>query len=418
MPWTSGVRCQRFFRSRVASGWFEIGRGFESPDTQPAATVEEIVERARRIYSSQGERFETEAEDAIRVAYDKTEPNGWVSHVGWAAHLEGFKRDKLRETMAPVREDEPVLQRMCASLDRVMDQARATATLTKVRSPALHEIQRKNIDVKPRFPFVNRMEDDSWARYKGVWMKLLCILARNEMSGDGVRSYRLTKRQDEALDALLDAIVLPPDATGPAVTDADVDRLSLALVMALLDHQLKRGHYDNAIISGLAVMGLRDDGGWVDVLEYTPIYSAVIKVARMMVLYQSYLEQIRAAMRRGFVFVCVGLSEIHFHTAKRHARGHCLAFSSTQNESECPRHDRPCASTQAGSRSASAILYPRVDVRAVPRNPPVRVVLCIPCYRAPKLAVEVTLLHASSDTNRSIHGARATSLPIWVGLVT
>ncbi|KAH6986727.1 hypothetical protein EDB80DRAFT_731906 [Ilyonectria destructans] len=27
VPWRTCVRCQRFFRSRVASGWFEVGRG-------------------------------------------------------------------------------------------------------------------------------------------------------------------------------------------------------------------------------------------------------------------------------------------------------------------------------------------------------------------------------------------------------
>jgi RecQ family ATP-dependent DNA helicase len=63
------------------------------------------------------------------------------------------------------------------------------------------------------------------------------------------------------------------------------------MVVGLLDHQYKQGHYDNIIISGLAVMGIRDDGGWVDATDYTSIYSAVIKVARMLVVYQSFLER-------------------------------------------------------------------------------------------------------------------------------
>ncbi|KAH7199038.1 uncharacterized protein B0J16DRAFT_239829, partial [Fusarium flagelliforme] len=61
--------------------------------------------------------------------------------------------------------------------------------------------------------------------------------------------------------------------------------------MALLDHRLAAGEYRSAIISGLAVMGIRKDGGWMDVLDYTPIYSAVIKIARAMVVYQSYVER-------------------------------------------------------------------------------------------------------------------------------
>ncbi|RFN42597.1 ATP-dependent dna helicase, partial [Fusarium flagelliforme] len=49
--------------------------------------------------------------------------------------------------------------------------------------------------------------------------------------------------------------------------------------------------YRSAIISGLAVLGIRKDGGWMDVMDYTPMYSAVIKVARAMVVYQSFQER-------------------------------------------------------------------------------------------------------------------------------
>lgn len=38
-------------------------------------------------------------------------------------------------------------------------------------------------------------------------------------------------------------------------------------------------------------MGLDPDGGWVPVVNYTSVYSAVIKVARYLVLYQSILER-------------------------------------------------------------------------------------------------------------------------------
>ena len=56
-------------------------------------------------------------------------------------------------------------------------------------------------------------------------------------------------------------------------------------MVALADHALPQGEYENALISGLAVMGMRGDGGWVSALDYTPVYSAVIKVMRMLVLY-------------------------------------------------------------------------------------------------------------------------------------
>ncbi|KAK1621905.1 hypothetical protein BDP81DRAFT_302798, partial [Colletotrichum phormii] len=46
---------------------------------------------------------------------------------------------------------------------------------------------------------------------------------------------------------------------------------------------LKRGQYENAIVSALAVIGIRADGGWMDITDYTTKYLAIIKVARMLV---------------------------------------------------------------------------------------------------------------------------------------
>lgn len=45
------------------------------------------------------------------------------------------------------------------------------------------------------------------------------------------------------------------------------------------------------MISGLAVIAIEEDGGWTLPINYTPVYSAVIKVARILVVYQSYLER-------------------------------------------------------------------------------------------------------------------------------
>jgi len=40
-----------------------------------------------------------------------------------------------------------------------------------------------------------------------------------------------------------------------------------------LNHLLQESEYKSAIISGLAVLGIRDDDGWLDAEDYTPKYS-------------------------------------------------------------------------------------------------------------------------------------------------
>src|SRR5277367_6410975 len=70
-----------------------------------------------------------------------------------------------------------------------------------------------------------------------------------------------------------------------------IDRLCLELCITLLNHELGDDEYESVIISGLAVMGFRDDRGWLNAEDYTTKYSGVIKVARMLVVYRSYIEQ-------------------------------------------------------------------------------------------------------------------------------
>jgi hypothetical protein len=60
--------------------------------------------------------------------------------------------------------------------------------------------------------------------------------------------------------------------------------------MALLNHELGDDEYESVIISGLAVMGFHDDRGWLNAEDYTTKYSRVIKIARMLVVYWSYIE--------------------------------------------------------------------------------------------------------------------------------
>jgi hypothetical protein len=60
--------------------------------------------------------------------------------------------------------------------------------------------------------------------------------------------------------------------------------------MALLNHELSDDKYKSVIISGLAMMGFYNDRGWLNAKDYTTKYSRVIKIARMLVVYRSYIE--------------------------------------------------------------------------------------------------------------------------------
>jgi hypothetical protein len=42
------------------------------------------------------------------------------------------------------------------------------------------------------------------------------------------------------------------------------------------------------LISGLVILGMREDDGWLDTEDYTPKYSAMIKLARLIVVQEAY----------------------------------------------------------------------------------------------------------------------------------
>ncbi|KAK4206214.1 hypothetical protein QBC37DRAFT_445140 [Rhypophila decipiens] len=195
LPWTTGIQCQRFFRSRVASQWFEVGRGSQVAVVAVVSASEETVEqRITQIHKAQAKKLEEKKQQIIQAGDEKAEPNPWLRRVGWAEHLQGLDRERLRESMGPIGEDEATLQRMWDSLGRVMDQARAAAVPIRVGHAVLFEVNRKEAHMKATKPFDSRMEDDTWIRYREVMRKLLCFIQRTQDWEDEARPrYMLTQ---------------------------------------------------------------------------------------------------------------------------------------------------------------------------------------------------------------------------------
>ncbi|PNP44458.1 hypothetical protein TGAMA5MH_03804 [Trichoderma gamsii] len=205
----------------------------------------------------------------------------------------------------------------------------------------MFEMNRREVSVQAKRPFEPRMEEDSWARYKGVMCKIICIIYRTKQRPREERPpYAMTSAQKrywkgfvkacsqyQALQKDHQAMLAAEedceergessasDSDGSSSTGEDVynrihDRIKenqescrdmcARLIIAMLDHSLGDHQYDSVLISTLAVMGVRDDGGWHSALDYTPVLSAVIKVARIVVLYDVYTDrqaEIRTIMR-------------------------------------------------------------------------------------------------------------------------
>jgi hypothetical protein len=69
------------------------------------------------------------------------------------------------------------------------------------------------------------------------------------------------------------------------------------LWIVLLNQPLQDNKYKSVLISGLAILGMRDDKGWLDTEDYTPKYSAVIKLVQLIVVQEAY-ERRREAIKQ------------------------------------------------------------------------------------------------------------------------
>ncbi|KAK1450837.1 hypothetical protein CMEL01_16776 [Colletotrichum melonis] len=83
LPWTTGVQCQRFFRSRAGSKWFEVARA-RTTDEGPQAVANrsparQATDRVRDLRKMQAERVKTSHDELIRTANERLEPSPWLA---------------------------------------------------------------------------------------------------------------------------------------------------------------------------------------------------------------------------------------------------------------------------------------------------------------------------------------------------
>ncbi|KAH8669335.1 hypothetical protein BGZ61DRAFT_498117 [Ilyonectria robusta] len=169
VPWRTGVQCQRFFRNRVASSWFEVGRSIPSSSRGDSQNdVNRKAEFIKRIQQEDKEAFESEANARVQDISDKWEAQRWLKRCGWPRHLANIDKMWLRkEVLQPIGENEPVLQTMWEIFECVLDNAYVATSRCSPGTAELFEMERKEIHITPNKPFEGIMEPDAWIRYKG-----------------------------------------------------------------------------------------------------------------------------------------------------------------------------------------------------------------------------------------------------------
>jgi RecQ family ATP-dependent DNA helicase len=306
VPWKSRVYCQHFFVRGPGAQYFEVAKvGSRSESQVPPRDVgfeaaKQELEQALKQAEEEDRRQITEPEEA-------REASGWLRRMGWAGHLEGFDREALRALVAPVSEDEPQLQILCKAFDWLIQDAQYHAVREVVGLEALFEVNKKEVDKETQMPFNSWMDITTVKSYADVCKQLLLFIFRSRDNEPNKRpAYELRERQQMCIEDVwtsIEELVQWKEEQGQDLGDeeeesdeeiewmARIQRKILRLWIELLNQPLQDHEYKSVIISGLAVLGIRQDNGWLGAEDYTPKLSAVIKLARLMVVQEAYEER-------------------------------------------------------------------------------------------------------------------------------
>ncbi|KAH6702795.1 hypothetical protein BKA61DRAFT_704075 [Leptodontidium sp. MPI-SDFR-AT-0119] len=305
VPWRTGVHCQHFFVRGPGAQYFEV-QAEGSSSAVPSGDVD--LDAAKTALKQAMQQAEEEARRQITEPEEAREPNPWLRRVGWVEHLGAFDRKELRELVAPVKDDEPELDVLCRAFDWLIQDAQYYCVRPVVGLEALFEANRKEVDKDVRMPFDSWMDITTVKAYTEVHKQLLRYIFRcKDIEPEKRPGFELTERQKMAIDdvwANIEEFVWWKEEQGGSGSGAEeeeegeldegiewmgrIQRQILQLWIALLNQPLQDDEYKSVLISGLAVLGMREDDGWLDAEDYTPKYSAVIKLARLMVVQEAY----------------------------------------------------------------------------------------------------------------------------------
>ncbi|OBT70934.1 hypothetical protein VF21_10104 [Pseudogymnoascus sp. 05NY08] len=343
--WRTGAHCQRFFKQGPKSRYFEVQPVETEPRPTPRmASWTDQFKVAKQEMQRAFEKAEEEENRKIKETDEAKEPSPWLRRVGCITHLAGVDWKEVREFVEPVDEkDEPHLAIMCTAFEWLIQDAQHHAVRDVVGIHTLFEANKKEAEKETNMPFDSWMDITTIERYVEVWKQLLLFVIRAEDDEAEFRPpYVLTEAQQSAMQTVRDKIgafqewkqeqeksaagedreedegfddgedgegVEGVEGAAEEVDEGFEDEMSeetkwmrqiqrevLRFCITLLDHPLQDNEYQSPIISGLAVLMIKGDKGWHDAEDFTTKYSAVIKLARLMVVQEAYeqrQEQIR-----------------------------------------------------------------------------------------------------------------------------
>jgi superfamily II DNA helicase RecQ len=301
--WVEKQTCQEFFKTGL---WRRLFPVRVTPTVGEAATVDIIAEAndwMDGLFANM-----SEAQEQARTERNRYEPNPWLEHTGWERHLRNDHRNWVTEfvKVEPNREkveeflgedesrfapeQEKALSRACEGTVLLIRRSFQASRIEIVGRHALHCVNRRESGAPSNDrPFYGKQKVKTIRKYADVFTKILRYIWRTADIANRPR-YRLTDNQQQALTELRRV------ASGRVASNDERDSVIQAssdFWIAVFDHDLKDDEYENAMLSGLAVLGACGmKNGWVPAIFYTPTLAATITSMRAIVIRRAWRARV------------------------------------------------------------------------------------------------------------------------------
>lgn len=346
--WIEKQHCQRFFTQGAWQQYFQVMQEAEEEQEEFPEQSQIIIEKGEKMLKQQlAEVKEANKRRAIEADSNRYVANAWLKRTGWAKHLAGLDREQLVALLQPPNREEKIgeedkieegLMEACQATQRLIKKAHQCCRPEIVGLASLEYVNRRETGQKSsEKPFYAEQMPKTIKKYSGRWLKILCWIWRSQEQQEGKAKFMFTARQricirlvkkvakkeihiasrirgssgsrgEESEDNSSEEEEYSDEEENPEKrwqkAKSETERACLEFWLALLDHQLKDDEYESGMISALAGLGLDTvSGGWISVLNYTPILSAMITVAKALVVYKAFQErqdEIRRLRKRGY----------------------------------------------------------------------------------------------------------------------
>lgn len=324
LPFRVGVVAQCFFKTGTWPRLREVAVNAPisaSQEAQSTNTATKLLEPYNAAILSR---------NAKRTVQSETNPfvfNAWIHCTRWREHLGQFDHASLLASLrvppAPIHDparrgaDDAKLYWICTVLRDVIGHAFLVANPDVVGEPALRSVlTRESGAPNLEKPFYAGHRQNTIQVYTTTWVGIVCHIWRTwRRSAGGPRTtprFVITSEQGRCLRAIHEQ---DPTWFDSSQTWSQRHRLVLDFLISLLDHEIVANEYESGLISALAVLGINPH--WreqaMDFREpemYTSMLSAVVTVARVLVVYAAYTPERWYAERQSSCDTTVDITQV------------------------------------------------------------------------------------------------------------